>query len=255
MTDNIKDLIEEARAAGEGATPKPWAVENVGLRYGTRCSVRQITGKFIAPVVFDMVLNRDDAKFAAYWRNHSDTILDALEEALGEVERLKGDKNGKDTQLSAKLEGGKLKIEIGLNILAFSTMLAEQSWPDGLVIADVEGFSGDLLDSLMDEDEDGTMSATCKTPLTDDELKVWEAETLQIILQVANTIVHQRECALIDQHVDWDPDSDPIDESRAAQRHERRRVLVGLPARGYRATRHLSQWSLFRVQSEEGRTQ
>ena len=89
--------------------------------------------------------------------------------------------------------------------------------------------------------------ASCKNPLTPEELKAWQVETLSIIQQFANQIVHQRECDLIDKRVDYDPDSDPMDEYRASQRHERRRQLVGLPKRGHRAIKTIAGWSLFGI--------
>jgi hypothetical protein len=87
----------------------------------------------------------------------------------------------------------------------------------------------------------------CDNPLTPEELRAWEQETLAIILIVANEIVSAREQKLIDQRVVYDPDSDPMDESRAALRHERRRVLAGLPSRGYKAVRTVEGWALMEV--------
>ena len=91
--------------------------------------------------------------------------------------------------------------------------------------------------------------ASCENPLSKQELIEWQNETLAIITTVANAIVHGRECALINALVTWDPDGDPMDESRAAQRHERRRVLCGLPARGYKAIRTVEGFSLLGVGS------
>jgi hypothetical protein len=84
-------------------------------------------------------------------------------------------------------------------------------------------------------------------PVTPDELRQWEQETLAIILRFANQIVYQRECEVINARVNWDPDSEPMDEYRAAQRHERRRVMAGLPARGYQATRVVEGWALMTI--------
>ena len=63
---------------------------------------------------------------------------------------------GKLSPLKVCYEGGKIKIEIGVGILAWALQCNEHTWPEGFYIPDLDEYAKDFLIRLEDEEEDGS---------------------------------------------------------------------------------------------------
>ena len=96
----MTDIIREAREAGEGRTPGPWADSGSPDTNPAKRDVVAHRKGGMGVVVADMrsadcesaddivKLRAADAQFIAFADNHWDTILDQLESALARVEEL-----------------------------------------------------------------------------------------------------------------------------------------------------------------------
>lgn len=90
MNDNIKELIAEARAAGEHRTPGPWATS---LDSTTRNQNYVIDASGEGVWSDEGYCSKPDAAFIAHAGTHADTILNALEAARARVKELEKERD------------------------------------------------------------------------------------------------------------------------------------------------------------------